>query len=164
MADLHLVTAPPEIAEPSPSSPIRVLLAENHPAMRDGVRLLLDAEEGIQVIGEAEDLQAALRLTHGEQPRVLVLALAMISGSARETIGKLQLRAPAMQVVILTMDESPVVAQHLLACGTVGLVLKDRADGELAPAVRAAARGEQYISSRIAERLEVALRRSRTEE
>jgi len=164
MADLRLVAAPAEIKEAVPSLPIRVVLAENHRAMRDGVRLLLDAEEGIQVIGEAEHLEAALRLTDGEQPHVLVLALAMISGSARETIGKLRARAPAMQVVILTMDESPVVAQHLLACGALGLVLKDRADDELATAVHAAARGEQYISSMIAERLDMALRRSRPEE
>jgi DNA-binding NarL/FixJ family response regulator len=56
-----------------------------------------------------------------------------------------------------------VVAQHVLAAGALGLVLKDQADGELAPAMRAAARGEQYISPRVADRLAAALRSSLTE-
>jgi DNA-binding NarL/FixJ family response regulator len=62
------------------------------------------------------------------------------------------------------MHESPVLAQHVLASGALGVVLKDRADGELAQAVRAAARGEEYVSPRVADRLDAALRRALVEE
>jgi len=132
--------------------------------LRGGLRAVLDAEEDVEVIAEAEDLESALGHIRGGRPHVLVLDLGMLGGSARETIRKLRAQAPGTQVVLLTMDESPVVAQHVLACGAVGFVLKDRADDELATAVRAAARGEEYVSVRVAGRLDAALRRSLTEE
>jgi two-component system, NarL family, response regulator NreC len=163
MADLHLVPAPAEALEFSPPAPIRVLLAEDHALLRSGLRVVLDEEEDVEVIAEAEDLESALGQIRGERPQVLVLDLGMLGGSVRETIRKLRAQAPGMQVVLLTMDESPVVAQHVLACGAVGLVLKDRADDELATAVRAAASGEEYVSERVAGRLDAALRRSLTE-
>jgi two-component system, NarL family, response regulator NreC len=153
-------SAEAEARESSPPSPIRVVLAEDHALLRSSLRVLLDVEEGLEVVAEANDLQAALRHVHGEGPRVLVLDLGMISDAARETIGKLRAQAPGTQVVILTMHESPVVAQHVLAAGALGVVLKDQADGELAPAVRAAARGERYVSPRVADRLAAALRSS----
>jgi DNA-binding NarL/FixJ family response regulator len=66
--------------------------------------------------------------------------------------------------VLLTLEESPVLAQHVLTCGALGYVLKDRADAELADAVRAAARGERYISPRVADRLSAVLRLALTEQ
>ena len=83
--------------------------------------------------------------------------------SSLETIGKLREQAPDTQIVVLTMDENPVFAQRALACGAVGFVLKDVADGELPQAVRAAARGEEYVSPRVAARLD-ALHRSLTDD
>lgn len=163
MADLHLVSAPVEPTEPAPPSPIRVVLAEDHALLRKSLRLFLDAEEGVEVIGEAEDVESALRQV-GERAHVLVLDLGMLSGPAREAIGELRVRAPSTQVVLLTMDESPAVAQHVLACGAHGLVLKDRADDDLPRAIRAAARAEQYLSPLIAERMDGALPRSLAQE
>ena len=163
MAALHLVSASVGVEKPSPPSPIRVVLAEDHALLRESLRLLLDATEGIEVVAEADDLESALRQV-GERPHVLVLDLGMLSGSVRESIATLRARAPATDVVVLTMEESPVVVQHLLACGAQGFVLKDRADDELPGAIRAAARGEQYVSPRVAERLDDALRRALTEE
>jgi DNA-binding NarL/FixJ family response regulator len=154
MADLHLVAAPPTGGVFSPSSPIRVVLAEDHAVLRTSLRLLLDAEDGIEVIAAAEDLHTARRHVRGESPHVLVLDLGMIRGAVRETIGKLRTRAPGTQVVLLTMDDSAVVAKHILACGALGFVLKDQADGELAPAVRAVADGQEYVSPRITMRLD----------
>ncbi len=165
MADLRVVPAGADAAvESFPPSPIRVVLAEDHALLRGALRLSLAAEEGIEVITDAADLPSALRHVHGDRPHVLVLDLGMVSGSSREAIGKLRTRAPETQVVLLTMDGSPLVAQHVLASGALGFVLKDRADDELVPAVRAAARGEQYVSPRVAERLHAALRRSLAEE
>jgi DNA-binding NarL/FixJ family response regulator len=162
MADLHLVSARADEARDRPGAPIRVVLAEDHALLRSSLRVLLDAEDGIEVVAEADDLESALGHVR-ERPHVLVLDRGMVGDAARETIGKLRARAPETQVVLLTMDESPVVAQHVLASGALGVVLKDQADGELAPAVRAAARGEECVSPRISARLDAALRRSLTE-
>jgi two-component system, NarL family, response regulator NreC len=153
-AHLHLA---PSVAEtdrnPSVSSPVRVVLAEDHALMRRSLRLLLDDEEGVQVIAEAEDMTAAVRHVYDDRPQVLVLDLRMPGGSSIETIGKLRERAPDTRVVVLTMEDNPVFAQRALASGALGFVLKDRADSELREAVLAAARGEQYISPAVSARL-----------
>ena len=89
-AHLHLAPSLTE-TDPSPSvpSPVRVVLADDHALMRRSLRLLLDSEEGVQVIAEAEDMAAAVRHVHGHKPQVLVLDLRMPGGSSIETIRKL---------------------------------------------------------------------------
>ena len=108
--------------------------------MRRSLRLLLDGEEGVEVIAEAEDMAAAVRHVHGHRPRCCVLDLRMPGGSSIETIGKLRERAPDTQVVVITMEDNPVFAQHALASGALGFVLKDRADSELPRRSRGGAR------------------------
>jgi len=158
----HLRLAP-SVSDPdldsSTRSPIRVLLADDHALMRRSLRLLLEAEDGIDVIAEAEDLALTVHHVDGSGPHVLVLDLHLPGGSSIETIGELRERALDTSIVVLTMEENPALAQRVLASGATGFVVKDRADSELPEAVRAAARGEEYVSPRIAPRLE-ALRRS----
>jgi two-component system response regulator NreC len=164
VAHLHLAPSPPGIESVAyAASPIRVVLADDHSLMRRGLRLLLDGEEGVEVIAEAVDLASAVRLVHSRRPHVLVLDLSMPDGSSIETIGKLRERMSDTQIVVLTMEDSPVFAQRALAAGALGFVLKDLADSELPQAVRAASRGEQYTSPRVTARLE-ALQRSLTED
>jgi two-component system response regulator NreC len=163
-AHLHLAPAPTDTdVEPSDGRYIRIVLADDHASMRRSLRLLLENEEGVEVIAEAGDLSSVVRHVHGHQPHVLVLDLGMSNGSSIETIGRLRERVRDTQIVVHTMDEDPVLAQRALSAGAVGFVLKDRADTELPEAVRAAARSEEYISSRIATRLR-ALQRSLTED
>ena len=163
-AHLHLAPAPTDTdVEPSDGRSIRVVLADDHASMRRSLRLLLENEEGVEVIAEAGDLSSVVRHVHGHQPHVLVLDLGMANGSSIETIGRLRERARDTQIVVLTMDEDPVLAQRALSAGAVGFVLKDRADTELSEAVRAAARREEYISSRVAASLR-ALQRSLTKD
>jgi len=161
MARLHLAPAPTDVDPRPPSrSPIHVVLADDHGLACRSLRLLLEGEEGVEVIAEADDIASALRhVDGGGQPCVLVLGRRMAHGE--ETAGELRDRAPDIRVVILSMRESPVFALQALAWGALGFVLKDRADSELPQAVRAAARGEEYVSPRIANRLD-ALRRSLT--
>ncbi len=131
--------------------------------MRRSLRLLLDGEEGIEVIAEADDLAAVTRNVHAHEPHVLVLDLSMPDGSSIEAIGRLREQAPDTQIVVMTMEDNPVFAQRAFAAGAVGFVVKDLADNELPQAIRAAARGEEYISPRIAARLD-ALQRSMTDD
>jgi two-component system, NarL family, response regulator NreC len=162
-AHLHLAPALSETdLDVSAVSPIRVVLADDHALMRHSLRLLLEGEDGIEVIAEAADLASALSHVHGQKPDVLVLDLRIPGGSSIETIGKLRERAPHTQIVVLTMKDSPVFAQHALLSGALGFVLKELADSELPRAVRAAASGQEYISARVAARLD-ALRTSFTD-
>jgi two-component system, NarL family, response regulator NreC len=143
--------------------PIRVVLADDQALMRRSLRLLLERVGNIEVIAEAGDLSSVEHHVHGHEPHVLVLDLSMPGGSSVEMIGRLRNRVPETQIVVLTRDESPVFAQQALAAGVLGYVLKALADAELPAAVRAAARGEQYISPSVSAGLD-ALQRSLTEE
>jgi two-component system, NarL family, response regulator NreC len=140
-----------------------VLLADDHSLMRRSLRLLLDGEEDIEVIAEAKDLAAVARHVHAHEPHVLVLDLSMPDGSSIEAISRLRERAADTQIVVMTMDENPVFVQRAFAAGAAGFVAKDLADAELPLAVRAAARGQEFVSPRIAARLD-ALHRSLTDD
>jgi two-component system, NarL family, response regulator NreC len=139
---------------------IRVVLADDHVLMRRNLRQLLDREDGVQVIAEAGDLETVARHVYGHVPHVLVLDLGMPDGSSLETIWRLREHVPSTEIVVLTMDDRPAFAQQALEAGAIGFVLKELADAELGPAVRSAARGDEYISRGFAAKLE-ALRRPR---
>ncbi len=154
----HLSLAPPlSIPSEAPltvDAAIGVVLADNHALMRRSLRLLLDGEPGVEVIAEAEDLDTVVRHVHGYQPHVLVLDLGLPDGSSSEAIRQLRERAPATQIVVVTMEDNPAFAQRALAAGAIGFVVKDRADEELPQAIRMAALGEQYLSPALASRLD----------
>jgi two-component system response regulator NreC len=142
-----------------PQSPIKVVLADDHAAVRRNLRLLLDGEDDVEVIAEAADLSTVMRHVQGHLPHVLVLDLEMPNGSSIEAIRRLREQVPDTEIVVMTMETSAVFAQQAIDAGAVGFVLKDRADGELPAAVRKAACGDEFISSQVAARLD-ALRRS----
>lgn len=148
-AHLHLATTSNE-AGSQPPSPIRVVLGDDHAAVRRSLRTLLDAEGDVNVVAEASDLSAALRQVREQAPRVLVVDLRVPKGSSVETIRNLRRDFPDTEVVVLTMETSPLFAQQALDAGAVGIVLKDRADSELPAAVHSAAGGQEYVSPHVA--------------
>lgn len=147
----HLVAVPdhPGLAE----AVVTVVVADDHALMRRNLRQLLEGEEGIEVTAEADHLALAEQHVHGHRPNVLVLDLTMPSGSSLDTIAALRDRAPHTKIVAVSVEDAPGFAQRALAAGASGYVLKDLAVEDLAAAVRAAARGEEYLSEPIASRL-----------
>lgn len=141
---------------------IRVVVADDHSLIRRSVRMLLEGEHDLELVAEAADVTAAEHQVAGKQPNVLVLDLGMPGGSSLEAIGQLRERSPDTQIVVMTMEESPVFLQRALAAGALGYVSKELADTELPQAVRSAAAGQQFVSPPLAARLE-ALNRSLTE-
>src|SRR4051812_11896846 len=122
---------------------ITIVLADDHHVVRTGLRLLLDAEDGFAVVGEAADAEGALRSVLGHRPTVLVLDLNMPGETTSlEAIPLVRERSAGTAVVVLTMQEDPSFARHALRAGAAGYVLKDSANAELVEAGRrAAARG-----------------------
>ncbi|MHB1837130.1 MAG: response regulator [Solirubrobacteraceae bacterium] len=147
METLRLVHAP---ADPE----IRVVLADDHHLVRRSLRLLLESEDGISVVGEAGDLHTTILHVRQHAPHVLLLDLRMPNGSSIEAIRGLRAEAPDTAIVVVTMENHPLFARRALDAGAVGYVLKDHADDELAHAVRLAARGQEYVSRRVAARLD----------
>jgi DNA-binding NarL/FixJ family response regulator len=126
--------------------------------VRRSLRRLLDQQQGLAVIAEATDLTGVARHVHGRMPHVLVLDLELPNGSSLATIRKLREAVPETEIVVLTMEPSPLFAQQTLEAGAVGFVLKEQADIELPHAVRAAAGGQEYVSPHVARGLEALLR------
>jgi two-component system response regulator NreC len=130
---------------PAGTSAITIVIADDHAVVRDGLRLLLDAEEDMVVIAEAEDAEGALRSVRGHKPDVLILDLVMQDGHALETIPRHVAEAPETAIVVLTMHKDPSLARQALRAGASGFVLKDAAGTELVRAIRAVARGSTYV-------------------
>lgn len=145
---LQLASSPAMIA--GGSSPIRVLVADDHTLLRRSLRLLLDHEPDFEVIAEADDLASTARRVESLQPDVLVLDLRTRDGSSIDLIDRLRGRVPRTQIVVLTMEQNPGFASRALGAGALGFVLKDLADVELPAAVRAAARGQEFVSPMVA--------------
>jgi two-component system, NarL family, response regulator NreC len=139
--------------------PITVVLAEDHALFRRTLRRLLDVEESVSVVDEAPDLPSAIEHVRRQRPRVLVLDLDMPNGSTIDAIRRLRTEIPSTEIVVLTTEESALVAQQLLGAGAVAFVFKDRAEIEMLEAVQRAAHGEEFVSPRVAAGLEV-LRRN----
>jgi two-component system response regulator NreC len=160
--DLHLASASVGARSSSQvDSTIRVVLADDHAIVRRNLRLLLDDEDDVAVVSEAETIGSVVRNVHGHAPHVLVLDLQMPGGSSVEAIRRLREQVPATEIVVLTMERSPAFAQRAIDAGAIGFVLKDRADIELPEAVRRAARGDEFVSPHVAAGLD-ALRRAVT--
>ncbi|HWF35753.1 MAG TPA: response regulator transcription factor [Solirubrobacteraceae bacterium] len=119
-------------------SPIRIVLADDHTLMRNGLRLLLEAEEGFEVVAEAGDIQSLLQQARGHRHEVLVLDLNMPGGSSIQAISTLARIAPRTAVVILTMEQDPALMRAAYEAGASGYVLKEEAPTELVRAIRAA--------------------------
>lgn len=158
----HLATSILETGAPSrDAAPIRIVLADDHPVVRRSMRLLLEREEDVEVVAEASDLSTVVRQVYRFRPHVLVLDLRFPTGSSIDTIRELRVQLPRTEIVVLTMEESPLFARQAIDAGAVGFVLTDRADSELLTAIRCAGRGDEFVSARVAARLEALLSSAR---
>lgn len=132
---------------------IRVLLADDHTIVREGVRLCLEAMGDIEVVAEAEDGQMAVQLANQLRPDVAVVDLTMPRLNGVEAIRQIKRDLPDTEVVVLSVhDSEPYVVQALRA-GAAGYVLKRNAATELAAAIRAAHDGQAYLHPSIARRV-----------
>ena len=143
-------------AEPADRSKTTVVIADDHTVVRQGLRLLIDNENGFQVVAEAGTVPDAVRLTRAHRPSVLILDLNMPGGSSLDSIPQLREEAPATAIVVLTMQDDPAFARKALQAGALGFVLKEAADEELLEAIRLAAVGDNYLNPRLGARLAAA--------
>jgi DNA-binding NarL/FixJ family response regulator len=132
---------------------IRVLLADDHTIVREGVRLCLEAMGDIEVVAEAEDGQVAVQLTVQLKPDVAVVDLTMPRLNGVEAIRQIKRDVPSTEVVVLSVHDSEAYVVQALRAGAAGYVLKRNAATELAAAIRAAHDGQAYLHPSIARRV-----------
>jgi two-component system, NarL family, response regulator NreC len=134
-------------------SKIRVLLAEDHNVVREGLRLLLNAQPDIRVIGEATNGRQAVTLAREDCPDVAVLDISMPDLDGLEAAGLIRAECPQAQVLMLTMHESDTYFFRAVEAGAAGYLLKKAASEDLISAVRAVARGEAFFYPSMARKL-----------
>ncbi len=124
---------------------INVLIADDHGVLRAGLRVLLNRETDIQVVGEAADGSQALQLVGTLQPDVVLMDVSMPGEGGVETTRKLKAEWPRTQVLILTVHEDAALLHEAIRAGASGYIVKRAVESELVDAIRAVARGETYL-------------------
>ena len=126
---------------------MKVLIADDHGIVRSGVKLLLDRQPDIQVVGEAEDGVDAVAKAIALRPDVAVLDVSMPRMTGLQATHEIKQQAPDTQVLILSMHDDERYLFEALRAGAAGYVLKQAADQDLVDAVRAAGRGEPFLTA-----------------
>jgi len=137
--------------------PIRVLIADDHAILRSGLRLLIGAQAGIEVVGEAGDFDEVLARARALSPDVITLDLKMPGGSGIAAIQRLRSAVPSARIVVLTMHEDAAFVRAALAAGASGYLVKSAADSALISAIRAVHRGRVFLELQNAEMMEAIL-------
>jgi DNA-binding NarL/FixJ family response regulator len=143
--------------------PIRVLLADDHPVVRAGLRGMLTAEPDIEVAGEAGSGPEAVALARARAYDVILMDLRMPLGDGVTATAQILAADPAARVLVLTTYETDADILRAVEAGATGYLLKDASQAGLADAVRAAARGETVLAPSVAERLVTHMRRPQRE-
>ncbi|HTA13465.1 MAG TPA: response regulator transcription factor [Solirubrobacteraceae bacterium] len=125
---------------------ISVVIVDDHEVVRDGLAMVIEAAEGIEVLATAGEIDAALRLTRAHRPDVLLLDLLMPGESVMKALPRFAEVAPETAIVILTMSHKPEHVREALRAGVRGYVLKEAAGIDLVQAVRFAHEGRTYLS------------------
>jgi DNA-binding NarL/FixJ family response regulator len=143
----------------TPSQVARLLIADDHTLVREGLRTMLSGEEGIEVIGEANDGQQALTLCRELEPDLVLMDVRMPVMDGLEATKKIKQEMPKTSVMMVTMHENPDYLFEAVKAGAAGYVLKDASGERLLGAVRRTLEGESPLNQELAMRLLVRLSR-----
>jgi DNA-binding NarL/FixJ family response regulator len=132
---------------------VTILLADDHPLIRRGLRNLLATETGFSVVGEAEDGLQAVQLAESLQPGILIVDLMMPNLNGLEVLRQVSRRSPKTRMIVLSMQSAEPYVVETFRSGAIGFVLKDSAPEELIYAIHQALINVRYLSPALPERL-----------
>ena len=132
--------------------PIRVLLADDHTLVRAGIRALLNAIEGVEVIAEAGNGREALQLIMELHPDIVVLDITMPGLGGFEVLADATKQFPDLRVIVLTVHDAGEYAMQALRAGAAGFLPKSAAANELQEAIETVSRGDTYVSDEVSRR------------
>jgi two-component system, NarL family, response regulator NreC len=132
---------------------IRVLVVDDHAVVRSGLRLLIDAEEDMETVGEAGTVRDAIFEARTSTPDLILMDVVMPGESGLEGLPRLLHEHPGVKVLILSMQDDPRYLREAFAAGASGYVLKEAADTEVVTAIREVAAGGRYVHPELGARL-----------
>jgi DNA-binding NarL/FixJ family response regulator len=132
---------------------IKILLVDDHPVVREGLRGMLLAEDDLAVVAEAGGAAEAVAAVRAHEPDVVLMDLRMPGGDGVEATARVLAQRPAVRVVVLTTYDTDADILRAVEAGAAGYLLKDASRAELAQAIRAAARGETVLAPSVAAKL-----------
>jgi DNA-binding NarL/FixJ family response regulator len=132
---------------------VTVLLADDHPIVRQGMRHLLEAESDVKVVGEATDGLEAVQLVEKHRPNVLIVDMMMPGLNGLEVLRQVKKRSPATFSIVLSMQSADAYVVEALKSGASGYILKDSGPSELVNALRQVIQGQRFLSPKLSERL-----------
>ncbi|MBI3802527.1 MAG: response regulator transcription factor [Nitrospirae bacterium] len=132
---------------------IRVLLADDHTLLRQGMKRLLEAEDDMEIVGEAGEGLEAIHKAEQFRPDVAVLDYAMPGLTGPQAAVRIKQIEPKTKIIVLTMHDDEEYVEEALGAGASGYILKDAAANELIAAIRAVYRGETYLSPRVSKKI-----------
>ena len=124
----------------------RVMIVDDHPVVRQGIKLMIDAEADLTIVGEAETEQQARRMLRELKPDALVIDLSLGEGDGFNVVRDAHAHFPQVRILVLSMHDEAVYAERLLAQGASGYIMKHAATDQLITALRTVLRGERFLS------------------
>ena len=132
---------------------ITIVVADDHAVVRGGLRRLLSAEDGFEVVGEAGDVPRTIEAVRRTHPAILLLDLHMPGGGSLPALPALRDASPQTGILVLTMQDDPGYAREAMQRGARGYVLKEAEEGDLVHAIRTVAAGGTYLQPELGARL-----------
>jgi DNA-binding NarL/FixJ family response regulator len=129
--------------------PVRILLADDHNLLREGLRLLLERQEGFEIVGEASDGREAVQLAGRHRPDIVVMDIAMPALNGIDATQRIAETCSSAAVIILSMHDDESYIVRALNAGARGYLLKDSLKADLIAAIRAVSQGHSYFSTKI---------------
>lgn len=139
--------------ERSIQNSIRVMIADDHPLIRTGMKLVLADESDIQIVGEANNGADTIELVRHTAADVLLLDLSMPGMSATEVVEAVQAIAPGLKIMIVSAYDDETIVQAVIHAGVVGYLLKDEAEALLGDGIRTVQRGATWFSQSVMQTL-----------
>lgn len=136
------------------TAPRRVLIVDDHPVVRQGIKLMIEAEHDLTICGEAQTEQQARRLVRELRPDALLVDLSLAEGDGFNVVRDVHAHFPATRVLVLSMHDEAIYAERLLAEGASGYIMKQAATDQLVTALRTVLRGERFVSDSLKRSLE----------
>jgi DNA-binding NarL/FixJ family response regulator len=124
----------------------RVMIVDDHPVVRQGIRLMINAEADLAICGEAQSEQQARRMVRELNPDVVVVDLSLTEGDGFNIVRDVHAHFPAIRILVLSMHDEAIYAERLLSQGASGYIMKQAATEQLITALRTVLRGERFIS------------------